>query len=58
MNQGPRYVCLMEKSRGQKSRATVPLNYAQIVTQVCQSVHSTVAIEIKLKKVCFFYRGV
>ncbi len=26
MNQGPRYVRLMEKSRGQKSRATVPLN--------------------------------
>ncbi len=25
MNQGPRYVRLMEKSRGQKSRATVPL---------------------------------
>ncbi len=28
MNQGPRYVCLMEKSRGQKSRATVPLTSA------------------------------
>jgi hypothetical protein len=27
MNQGPRYVRLMEKSRGQKSRATVPLIY-------------------------------
>jgi hypothetical protein len=26
MNQGPRYVRLMEKSRGQKSRATVPLS--------------------------------
>jgi hypothetical protein len=26
MNQGPRYVHLMEKSRGQKSRATVPLS--------------------------------
>jgi hypothetical protein len=26
MNQGPRYVRLMGKSRGQKSRATVPLN--------------------------------
>jgi hypothetical protein len=26
MNQGPRYVRLMEKSEGQKSRATVPLN--------------------------------
>jgi hypothetical protein len=25
MNQGPRYVRLMEKSRGKKSRATVPL---------------------------------
>ncbi len=25
MNQGHRYVRLMEKSRGQKSRATVPL---------------------------------
>jgi hypothetical protein len=25
MNQGPRYVRLMDKSRGQKSRATVPL---------------------------------
>ncbi len=26
MNQGPRYVRLMEKSRGLKSRATVPLS--------------------------------
>ncbi len=26
MNQGPRYVRLMEKSRGKKSRATVPLS--------------------------------
>jgi hypothetical protein len=26
MNQGPRYVRLMEKSRGQKSCATVPLS--------------------------------
>ncbi len=26
MNQGPRYARLMEKSRGQKSRATVPLS--------------------------------
>jgi hypothetical protein len=25
MNQGPKYIRLMEKSRGQKSRATVPL---------------------------------
>jgi hypothetical protein len=29
MNQGPRYVRLMEKSRGQKSRATVPLKTGQ-----------------------------
>jgi hypothetical protein len=28
MNQGPRYVRLMEESRGQKSRATVPLRAA------------------------------
>jgi hypothetical protein len=26
MNQGPRYVRLMEKSRGKKSRASVPLS--------------------------------
>jgi hypothetical protein len=30
MNQGPRYVRLMEKSRGQKSRATVPLIYTEM----------------------------
>jgi hypothetical protein len=32
MNQGPRYVHLMEKSRGKKSRATVPLSKAERLT--------------------------
>jgi hypothetical protein len=31
MNQGPRYVRLMEKSRGKKSRATVPLTYRIVI---------------------------
>jgi hypothetical protein len=38
MNQGPRYVRLMEKSRGQKSRATVPLRSAAALV-VCLPNH-------------------
>jgi hypothetical protein len=33
MNQRPRWVRLIEKSRGQKSRATVPLNKTNTVLQ-------------------------
>jgi hypothetical protein len=40
MNQGPRYVRLMEKSRGQKSRATVPLMLAHLTVKRQSTVQS------------------
>ncbi len=45
MNQGPRYVRLMEKSRGQKSRATVPL--ISYTPETCETTWSIGTTPIK-----------
>ncbi len=49
MNQGPRYVRLMEKSRGQKSRATVPLNWLILTWYLSNSFLWNIFLTVKYK---------